>query len=79
METDGAMLPAREKDEADSIWRENKLGMVFSTDNFTVWTDKRGEKQHRIDKREFVNYIGPSEEFKRFMFSVAIDRGHFLK
>lgn len=76
METDGAMLPTREKDEAGSVWRENKLGMVFSADNFTVWTDKRGEKQHRIDKREFVNYIGPSEEFKRFMFSLAIRNGY---
>ncbi|MDR1084628.1 MAG: hypothetical protein LBP22_07130 [Deltaproteobacteria bacterium] len=76
METDESMLPAKEKDEAGSIWRENKLGMVFSTNNFTVWADKRGEKQHRIDKREFVNYIGPSEEFKRFMFSPTIRNGY---
>jgi hypothetical protein len=76
METDGAMLSAREKDEAGSIWRENKLVVVFSTDNFTVWADKRGEKHHRIEKREFVNYTGTSEEFKRFMFSLAIRNGY---
>lgn len=48
IETHGVMLPTREKDKAGSIWRESKLGMVFSADNFTVWADKRGEKQHRI-------------------------------
>jgi hypothetical protein len=76
IETDGAMLPTREKDEEGSIWKENKLGMTFSTDNFTYWVDKHGNRQHRIDKREFVNYIGPSEEFKRFMLSLAIRNGY---
>jgi hypothetical protein len=76
--TDGAMLPTREKDEKGSIWRENKLGIAFSTDYFTFWVDKHGERQHRIDKREFVNYIGQSEEFKRFMFSLALRNGYGL-
>jgi hypothetical protein len=74
--TDGAMLPTREKDATGSIWRENKLGMVFSTDNFTFWVDKHGKKQHRINKREFINYIGSSEDFKRFMFSLALRNGY---
>jgi hypothetical protein len=57
LEVDGVMLPTREKDVLGSVWKENKLGMVSSDDNFFFWTDKHGERQHRILKREFVNNL----------------------
>ncbi|MDR2459496.1 MAG: hypothetical protein LBE38_01745 [Deltaproteobacteria bacterium] len=76
LEVDGAMLPTREKDEHGSIWRENKLGMAFSDDNFFYWVDKHGKRQHRIIKREFINYIGDCNEFKKFMFSLALRNGY---
>ena len=76
IETDGAALNTRLKDEAGSTWRENKLGVVFSSDNIRTWHDKHGEKQHRIQKREYVSYVGSCNEFKKHLLSVAIKNGY---
>ena len=78
IETDGAALNTRQKDEAGSTWRENKLGVVFSSDNFHSWTDKHGDKQHRILKREYVSYIGSCHEFKKHLLSCALKNGYGL-
>lgn len=50
IETDGAALNTRYKDEDSSTWRENKLDVVFSSDNIHFYTDKDVEKQQRILK-----------------------------
>jgi len=76
IETDGATLNTRSKDEDGSSWRENKLGIVFSTDNIHTWTNKKGEKQHQICKREYVSYIGSVSEFKKHLFSCALKNGY---
>jgi len=76
IETDGAALNTRVKDEDGSSWRENKLGIVFSSDNIHTWTNKRGEKQHQINKREYVAYIGSAAEFKKHLFSCALKNGY---
>ena len=44
IETDGAALNTRHKNNEGSTWRENKLGVVFSSDNIHSWTDKHGAK-----------------------------------
>jgi hypothetical protein len=59
-----------------SSWRENKLGMAFSDDNLFWWTDKHGEKQHRILKRDYVSYIGEASEFSKFMWLMAVRNGY---
>ncbi|MDR2351852.1 MAG: UPF0236 family protein [Deltaproteobacteria bacterium] len=76
LEVDGVMLTTREKDEKGSVWKENKQGMVFSDDNLLFWTDKHGERQHRILKREFINYLGDSNNFKKFIYSLALRNGY---
>ena len=76
IETDGAQLNTRHKDAAGSTWRENKLGIVFSTDNIHSWTDKHNERQHRILKREYVSYIGPCDIFKKHLLSCALKNGY---
>ena len=48
IQTDGAALNTRKKDEDGSTWRENKLGEVFSSKNIRYWTDHKGNRQHRI-------------------------------
>ncbi|MDR2140553.1 MAG: hypothetical protein LBR11_01950 [Deltaproteobacteria bacterium] len=78
LEIDGAMIPIREKDKTGSSYRENKLAEVFSTDNFTYWTDKHGKNQHNIDKREYLAFIGDYNEFKKLVFSLAIRNGYGL-
>jgi hypothetical protein len=76
IETDGAALNTRYKDESGSTWRENKLGMIFSSDNIRYWHDKHGEKQHKITKREYVSYIGSVVEFRKYLFACAIRNGY---
>jgi hypothetical protein len=57
VEADGAALNTRLKNEEGSTWRENKLGIVFSSDNIYTWTNKHGEKERQINKREYITYI----------------------
>ena len=76
IETDGAAVNTRIKDENGSSWRENKLGMVFTTDNIYTWTNKHGDKQRQIQKREYVSYIGSAEEFKKHLFACALNNGY---
>jgi hypothetical protein len=76
IEVDGAALNTRNKDEAGSSWRENKLGIVFSSDNIYTWTNKRGEKQRQIQKREYVAFVGGVDEFKKHLLSCALKNGY---
>jgi len=78
IETDGAAVNTRVKDENGSTWRENKLGIVFSSDNIHSWTDKRGDKQRKIQKREYISYIGSVDEFKKHLFACALNNGYGL-
>ena len=55
IQTDGAALNTRKQDESGSTWRENKLGEAFSSDNIRYWTDHKGNRQHRILKKEYIS------------------------
>jgi hypothetical protein len=48
IQTDGAALNTRLKDETGSTWRENKLGEVFTSKDIRYWTNSKGECQHQI-------------------------------
>jgi hypothetical protein len=77
IEVDGAALNTRNKDEIGSSWRENKLGIVFSSDNIYTWINRRtGEKQRQILKREYVSYVGGVQEFKKHLLSCALKNGY---
>ena len=76
IQTDGAALNTRKKDEAGSTWRENKLGEVFSSNNIRYWTDHKGNRQHQILKKEYISYIGSSSEFKKHLFALALRNGY---
>ncbi|MDR3203719.1 MAG: hypothetical protein LBV23_03090 [Deltaproteobacteria bacterium] len=76
LEVDGVMFRTREKDEQGSTWKENKLGLAFSTDNMLFWTDKHGKKQHRLLKKEYISIIGTIDEFKKPLYSLAIRNGY---
>lgn len=73
---DGSMVNTRKKDANGSTWRENKLGLVFSSDNFYYWKDKSGESRHRIEKREYVSFLGSAVEFKKALFHIALRNGY---
>jgi hypothetical protein len=76
LEIDGAMLPTRNSKDKGTVYKENKLGMAFSSDNFHNWIDKHGEPQHTILKREYTAYVGDSEIFTKLMLALAIRNGY---
>ena len=76
VQTDGAALNTRSKDDNGSTWRENKLGLVFSSDNIRHWTNAKGKMQHRILKREYVSYVGSVDVFKWLLLSCAVRNGY---
>ena len=45
----------RHKNDEGSTWRENKLGVVYSSDHIYYWKNKKGEREHRITKRDYVS------------------------
>jgi hypothetical protein len=74
--TDGAALNTRLKNEDGSTWRENKLGEVFSSDGIRFWIDSKGKRQHKIEKKEYVSYVGSVEEFKKHLLACALRGGY---
>ena len=76
IQTDGAALNTRNRDDDGSTWRENKLGLVFSSDNIRYWTDAKGKKHHRILKREYVSYVGGIDTFKWLLLLCAVRNGY---
>ena len=76
IEADGAALNTRQKDNEGSTWRENKLGIVFSSDNIYWWTDGKGDRQRQLRKREYVSYIGSADEFRKHLAACAMRNGY---
>jgi hypothetical protein len=76
IETDGANVNTRSKGEDGSSWRENKLGIVFSSDNIYTWKNHKGEEQRQINKREYIAYIGSVSEFKKHLYLCALKNGY---
>jgi len=74
--TDGAAVNTRLQDDAGSTWRENKLGEVFSSQDIYSWTDKKGQRQHKLQRREYVSYLGPAAEFKKHLLYCALCGGY---
>lgn len=76
IEIDGSAVNTRVQDENGSTWRENKLAIFFSTDHVHQWKNKKGEVCRRIEKKEYVSYIGSVEEFKKHVLAGAIRNGY---
>jgi len=76
IQTDGAALNTRLKDEAGSTWRENKLGEVFTSKDIRSWTNRKGERQHQIMKKEYISYVGPAAEFKKHLLACSLRNGY---
>ncbi|MDR0571457.1 MAG: hypothetical protein LBG48_01245, partial [Rickettsiales bacterium] len=75
-EVDGAMLPTRQDNKKGSVYKENKLGMAFSSDNIHTWVDKHGKRQRQITRRRYTSYIGDSDFFSKLMLSLALKSGY---
>ena len=73
---DGAALNTRIKDKEGSTWRENKLGMVFTSKDLHFWTNKDGDRQHRIERKEYISLVGEAAEFKKHLLACALRGGY---
>ena len=49
---------------------------MFSSDNIYAWTNKHGEKECQLNKREYVSFIGSVIEFKKHLFACALKNGY---
>jgi hypothetical protein len=76
VETDGAALNTRQTNGEGSTWRENKLAMVFSSDNIREWTDRHGKRQRKLGKREYTSYIGSVSDFRKHLLACAVRNGY---
>jgi hypothetical protein len=76
IQTDGASVNTRSKNAEGSTWRENKLGMVFSSDNVRKTINSKGETTGKILRKEYTTYIGSAHEFKKHLFACAIRNGY---
>ncbi|MDR0654893.1 MAG: hypothetical protein LBG22_01135 [Treponema sp.] len=69
---DGSGVNTRQKDEKGSTWKETKLGMVCTSEDLRT---RKDEITQDIQKKEYVSYIGPAEEFKKYLFECAVRNG----
>jgi hypothetical protein len=78
IECDGAMFHTRERDEENGLkWKENKLGMVFSSESFIRWkNEETGKNEKRIGMREYTAYAGKVDVFQKLLFDLALRNGY---
>ena len=74
VEMDGAMFNTRYQ-ENGSTWKENKLGLVFSSRNVTHFKTAKGKEYHKILSREYISFVGSADTFKEHLYAVALRNG----
>ena len=75
IEMDGGTINTRKKVN-NSSWKENKLEVVFSSNNLVKHTPKDGSPEYwSIGVREYISYFGESDQFLDFLYSVALKHG----
>ena len=72
IQTDGAAVNTRVEDENGSTWRENKTVMAFKSKDMI----HRKDGGHIITAKEYLPFIGTSEEFKMYMLDIAVRAGY---
>ena len=76
IQTDGAALNTRMKDESGSSWRENKLGEVFTSKDIRYWTNHKGDREHQILRKEYISLVGTAGDFKKHLLACALRNGY---
>lgn len=76
LEVESVAFNTRARDTDGSTWKENKIGIVFSSDNICYWNGEDGKHHYQICGREYVSYIGSVSEFKKHFFSCALRNGY---
>ena len=77
IETDGNFVHLLNKGTTGSTWHENKIGLVFSTDNIETRSNQQGEIYRIINKKEYISYFCPVEEFKKYLYCLALKNQYY--
>lgn len=72
MEADGSFINLLEKGKTGSTWHENKIGMIFNTQDIEKKVNRKGIAYNIIKKREYISFFCKSEEFNKHFFALAI-------
>ena len=72
IECDGNFVNTRTKNDANSTWRENKLGVVFNSTDIERKKNKKGEEYSIIKKCEYISFFCKSNDFNRYLFALAL-------
>jgi hypothetical protein len=73
---DGSMIHTRDEDEEGHRWHENKLGVVFSSDNMKSTGMSKGINNYKIIKKEYANFFGSVPQFQKMLFATALNNGY---
>jgi hypothetical protein len=73
---DGSMIHTREKNDDGNKWQENKLGLIFSSDNMVLKSKESEGFNYKIIKKEYVNYFGSVEDFQKLFFAGSLRNGY---
>lgn len=73
---DGAAVNTRTRNDDGSSWRENKLGIVFTSDDLHTYATAKGGKETRLTERMYCSYLGSVDEFRKLLFSTACKKGY---
>ncbi len=72
---DGAMVPILGEDGIE--YRENKLGLVYTSDDIAEKTLDSGKKRVKISNKRYVSSIGEGvEPFKKMLYACALENGY---
>jgi len=72
IQIDGAAVNTRIQDDDGSTWKENKTVLAFADSDII----QRKDGGHIITKKEYMPFIGTSEEFKKYVLDVAVRAGY---
>jgi hypothetical protein len=74
---DGSFIHTHEKDENTlAKWKENKLGIIFSSKDMKLKSEKTEKFNYDILKKEFVDYLGSVDTLQDLLYSAAIRHGY---
>ena len=72
LEIDGAMVYLRDKENGRPGWTESKHAIAFNSSNIKRFYNAEGQESgHRITKRDYIGYIGHSDEFVFHFLALA--------
>jgi hypothetical protein len=76
---DGAAINTRITDENGSTWRENKLGLLFNSNDLHKRKAKSASEKdihYDIMKKDFCTYLGGVDGFKKHLYECALRNGY---